>query len=254
MLLTGEQGAFVILFLGTESYLEGSRAATDLSDWVQDNFINDERTRQVWSEQVENSRAMISQAISGVEDNYNDTMWWPPLKSLVKTYYLDAKSSDGNATSHASLFSRLSLPENMTLVQAVTLAYAKVDSVNLTSVQLTDWTSKGLEVSSIAVGSVAQLVFLIFTLLIAFVSLGIRSFFFISSLFYLLCTNWDPIERFVEDLLPIQVDKRPEVVRSLRKVIEGVFFLPLKMASIHAIVTMVSFTIVVRIHLHCSRF
>ncbi|GMF25677.1 unnamed protein product [Phytophthora lilii] len=191
-------------------------------------------------------RAMISQAISGVEDNYNDTMWWPPLKSLVKTYYLDAKSSDGNVTSHASLFSRLSLPENMTFVQAVSFAYSKVDSVNLTSVQLTDWTSKGLEVSSIAVGSVAQLVFLVFTLLIAFVSLGIRSFFFISSLFYLLCTNWDPIERFVEDLLPIQVDKRPEVVRSLRKVIEGVFFLPLKMASIHAIVTMVSFTIVVR--------
>ncbi|KAG7402390.1 hypothetical protein PHYBOEH_000098 [Phytophthora boehmeriae] len=237
-------GAFVILFLGTESYLEGSRAATDLSDWVQDNFINDERARQVWSEQVENSRAMISQAISGVEDNYNDTMWWPPLKSVVKTYYLDAKSSDGNATAHASLFSRLSIPENMTLVQAVTLAYAKVDSVNLTSVQLTDWTSKGLEVSSIAVGSVAQLVFLVFTLLIAFVSLGIRSFFFISSLFYLLCTKWDPIERFVGDLLPIQVDKRPEVVRSLRKVIEGVFFLPLKMSSIHAIVTMVSFTIV----------
>ncbi|KAL3668086.1 hypothetical protein V7S43_006951 [Phytophthora oleae] len=237
-------GAFVILFLGSESYLEGSRAATDLSEWVQVNFINDERTRQVWSEQVENSRAMISQAISGVEDNYNDTMWWPPLKSLVKTYYLDAKSSDGNVTAHASLFSRLRLPENMTLVQAVSFAYSKVDSVNLTSVQLTDWTSKGLEVSSIAVGSVAQLVFLIFTLLIAFVSLGIRSFFFISSLFYLLCTNWDPIERFVQDLLPIQVNKRPAVVRSLRKVIEGVFFLPLKMASIHAIVTMVSFTIV----------
>ncbi|KAK1939297.1 Transmembrane protein 245 [Phytophthora citrophthora] len=237
-------GAFVILFLGSESYLEGSRAATDLSGWVQVNFINDERTREMWSEQVENSRAMISQAISGVENNYNDTMWWPPLKSLVKTYYLDAKSSDGNVTSHASLFSRLRLPENMTIVQAVTFAYSKVDAVNLTSVQLTDWTSKGLEVSSIAVGSVAQLVFLVFTLLIAFVSLGIRSFFFISSLFYLLCTNWDPIERFVQDLLPIQVDKRPAVVRSLRKVIEGVFFLPLKMASIHAIVTMVSFTIV----------
>ncbi|KAI9922262.1 hypothetical protein PsorP6_002084 [Peronosclerospora sorghi] len=237
-------GAFVILFLGTESYLEGSRAAIDLSEWVQDNFINDERTRQVWSEQVENSRAMISQAISGVEDNYNDTMWWPPLKSLVKTYYVDAKSSDGNATSHVSVFSKLRLPENMTLVQALTFAYSKVESVNLTSVQLSDWTSKGLEVSSIAVGSVAQLVFLLFTLVIAFVSLGVRSVFFISSLFYLLCTNWDPIERFVQDLLPIQVDKRPEVVGSLRKVIEGVFFLPLKMASIHAIVTMVSFTIV----------
>ena len=80
------QGTFVILFLGTESYLEGSRAATNLSEWVQDNFINDERTRQVWSEQVENSRAMISQAICGIEDNFNDTMWWPPLKRLVKTY------------------------------------------------------------------------------------------------------------------------------------------------------------------------
>ncbi|CAH0479783.1 unnamed protein product [Peronospora belbahrii] len=237
-------GAFVILFLGTESYLEGSRAATDLSEWVQDNFINDERTRQVWSEQVENSRAMISQAISGVENNFNDTMWWPPLKSLVKTYYVDAKFSDGNSTSQSSFFSRLSLPENMTLVEAVTFAYSNLDSVNMTSVQLTDWTSKGLEVSSIAVGSVAQLVFLVFTLVIAFVSLGIRSFFFVSSLFYLLCTNWDPVERFVQDLLPIQINKRPEVVRSLRKAIEGVFFLPLKMASIHAIVTMVSFTIV----------
>uniref|UniRef100_M4B900 Uncharacterized protein n=1 Tax=Hyaloperonospora arabidopsidis (strain Emoy2) TaxID=559515 RepID=M4B900_HYAAE len=246
LVVTGAKGAFVILFLGTESYLEGSRAATNLSEWVQDNFINDERTRQVWSEQVENSRAMISQAICGIEDNFNDTMWWPPLKSLVKTYYVDAKTSDGNSTSHASLFSSLRLPENMTFVQVATFAYSKVESVNLTSVQLTDLTSKGLEVSSIAVGSVTQLVFLAFTLVIAFVSLGVRSVFFITSLFYLLCTNWDPIERFVQDLLPTQVDKRPEVVRSLRKVIEGVFFLPLKMASLHAIVTMISFTIVVR--------
>ncbi|KAL7689678.1 putative transmembrane protein TqsA [Plasmopara halstedii] len=236
-------GAFVVLFLGTESYLEGSRAATDLSGWVQDNFVNDEHTRQVWRQQVENSRAMIAQAVSGVEDKYNDTMWWPPLKSLVKTYYLDAKSSDGNVTSQTSFSNRIHIPGNMTIVQALSFAYSKVEFVNLTSVQLTDWTSKGLDISRIAVGSVAQLVFLIFTLVIAFVSLGIRSFFFVSSLFYLLCTNWDPIERFVEDLLPIQVDKRPDVVRSLRKVIEGVFFLPLKMASLHAIVTMVSFTI-----------
>ncbi|DBA03489.1 TPA: hypothetical protein N0F65_002897 [Lagenidium giganteum] len=237
-------GAFVVLYLGTESYLEGSRAAAALSDWVQTNFINDERTRQVWSEQVENSRLMISSAISGVEDRYNDTMWWPPLRSMVKAYYLDNKPDFGNATSQVTLYSRLRLPENMTLIQAFSLAYSKVDTVNLTSVQLTDWTSKGLEVSSIAFGSVAQLVLLVFTMLIAFVSLGIRAFFFISSLFYLLCTKWDPIERFVHDLLPIGVGKRPHVVHSLRKVVEGVFFLPLKMSSIHALVTLLSFTIV----------
>lgn len=238
----------MVLYLGTESYLEGSRAASEVSEWIQKNFINDERTRQIWSEQVQNSRAMISTALSGIEDNYNDTMWWPPLKGVVKTYYLDSKSGDGNITAQASLYSKLSnlsLPENMTLLEAVTFAYAKVDSVNLTSVQLTDWTSKGLEVSSIAFGSVAQLLLLIVTLLFAFVSMGIRAFFFMSSLFYLLCTQWDPIERFVQDLLPVHVSKRPEITRSIRKVIEGVFFLPLKMSSIHAIVTLVSFTIVV---------
>ncbi|GLD93199.1 hypothetical protein PINS_up001791 [Pythium insidiosum] len=237
-------GFFVVLYLGTESYLEGSRAAADLSEWVQRNFINDERTKVIWSEQVQNSRAMVATALSGIEDNYNDTMWWPPLKSLVKTVYLDSKYGDGNATASGPLYTRLSLPQNMTLMEVVSLAYSKVDSVNLTSVQLTDWTSKGLEVSSIAVGSVAQLIFLIVTFVIAFVSLGIRAFFFLSTLFYLLCTNWDPIERFVEDLLPIQVDKRPQVVSSLRKVVEGVFFLPLKMASIHALVTLFSFSLV----------
>lgn len=236
----------VVLYLGTESYHEGSRAATDVSVWIQQNFVNDERTRQLWSEQLENSRVMISQAISGVEDNYNDTMWWPPIKTLVKTYYLDVKGDGGNLTAQSSLYSKLKLPENMTFVQAVSFAYAKVDSVNLTSVQLTDWTSKVLDLSTLAVGSVAQLVFLVITFLIAFVSLGIRAVFFISTLFYLLCTKWDPIERFVVDLLPIQVNKRPVVLRSLRKVVEGVFFLPLKMSSIHAMVTMVSFTIVVR--------
>ncbi|TMW63451.1 hypothetical protein Poli38472_002392 [Pythium oligandrum] len=237
-------GIFVIFYLGTETYMEGSRAAADVSNWIQKNFINDERTRELWSEQVENSRAMVSAALSGIEDNYNDTMWWPPVKGLVKTFYLDSKTGDGNTTAMTPFYSRLSLPENMTLVEAVTLAYSKVDSVNLTSVQLTDWTTKGLEVSSIAFGSVAQLIFLVFTLVIAFVSLGIRSFFFLSSMFYLLSTKWDPIERFVEDLLPIQVEKRPQVVHSLRKVVEGVFFLPLKMASLHALVTLVSFTMV----------
>lgn len=244
----------MVLYLGTESYLEGSRVASALSEWIQTSFINDERTRQIWSEQVQNSRAMISTALSGIENNYNDTMWWPPLKSVVRTYYFDSKSGDGNATAQTSLYSKLSnlsLPDNMTLLDAVSLAYAKVDSVNLTSVQLTDWTSKGLEVSSIAFGSVAQLLLLVVTLLFAFVSLGVRAFFFITTLFYLLCTKWDPIERFVQDLLPVRVDKRPDIARSLRKVIEGVFFLPLKMSSIHAIVTLVSFTIVVRIESCC---
>lgn len=196
---------------------------------------------------METSRTMIHSAITGVEHSYNETMWWPPVKSIVKTYFFDIKTGSGNGTlSTASKFySRLSLPANMTLLQAVSYAYSKVDSVNLTSVQLSDWTSKGIEVSSIAVGSVAQLLLLICTILIAFVSLGIRAFFFISSLFYLLCTKWDPIERFVEDLLPLQNEKRPQVVSSIRKVIEGVFFVPLKMSSLHALVTLISFSIVV---------
>nr|CCA16315.1 conserved hypothetical protein [Albugo laibachii Nc14] len=239
-------GTCVIIYLGTESYLEGSRAAVALSNWLQSNFFNDERTKQLWSEQMETSRTMIHSAITGVEHSYNETMWWPPVKSIVKTYFLDSKTGSGNGTlSTASKFYlRLCLPENMTFFQAVSYAYAKVDSVNLTSVQLSDWTSKGIEVSSIAVGSVAQLLLLICTILIAFVSLGIRAFFFISSLFYLLCTKWDPIERFVEDLLPIQNEKRPQVVHSIRKVIEGVFFVPLKMSSLHALVTLISFSIV----------
>ena len=225
---------FVVLYLGTESFMEGSKAAADISEWVQERVINDETTRRIWSEQVTNGKAMISSALLQVEETYNDTMWFPPIKNIVVEYY-----NDDHETGLGVVAS--SLRSNVTLHSALMTLKDRFHSFNLTSAQLSDWSSTGLGLSTMAFGSVAQLIVFLVTVLIAFISLGIRAVFFVTSLFYLLCAQVDPVERFVNDLLPIEVAKKPAVLKSLRRAIEGVFFLPVKISSLHAIVTLISY-------------
>ncbi|OQR91045.1 hypothetical protein ACHHYP_05013 [Achlya hypogyna] len=247
-------GVFVLFFLGTESYMEGSRAAMHFTHWVHTNVINDERTRQMWGEQVHSGKAMIASGLREFEGQYNTTMWFAPLKALVLSYY---DASDGvapvtveviNATTVAGM---LDIPANMTWTSVFSLAYSQF---NLTSTDVTDWTSKGLEISTMAFGSVFQVVFFVVTFIVAFISIGIKAVFFVTSLFYLLCTKWDPIERFVYDLMPIAPEKRPALVTSLRQSIEGVFFLPMKISSLHAIVTLVSLSMMANDFVYLGTF
>ncbi|ETV82973.1 hypothetical protein, variant [Aphanomyces astaci] len=221
--------------------MEGSLAASQVSRWIHTNVVNDERTRAMWSEQMANGKAMVSSAIHGVEGSYNRTLWFGPFKAMLVSYYDTPANTTivhGGASGSSSLF------PNLTWVQACSLAYAQFSDFNLTSVEVTDMTSKGLEYSGMAVGSVVQLLFVLVTIVVAFVSIGLKSFFFVTSLFYLLSAKWDPIERIVHDLIPIAPEKRPAMVASLRRAIEGVFFLPMKISSLHAIVSLVSFSIV----------
>ncbi|RHY33728.1 hypothetical protein DYB32_001447 [Aphanomyces invadans] len=232
LLILGCFGFFVLFYLGTESYMEGSLAASHVSRWIQTNVVNDERTRAMWTEQIANGKAMVSSAIHRVEGSYNNTIWFGPLKTMVVSYY-ENPGANQSLQAGTSVF-----PPNMTWVQAWSFAYAQLSDFNLTSVEVSDMTSKGLEYSGMAVGSVIQLVFVLVAIVVAFVSIGLKSFFFVTSLFYLLSAKWDPVERIVYDLIPIAPEKRPAMVASLRRAIEGVFFLPMKISSLHAIVSL----------------
>ncbi|RHY93494.1 hypothetical protein DYB35_010047, partial [Aphanomyces astaci] len=174
-------GFFVLFYLGTESYMEGSLAASQVSRWIHTNVVNDERTRAMWSEQMANGKAMVSSAIHGVEGSYNRTLWFGPFKAMLVSYYdtpANTTIAHGGASGSSSLF------PNLTWVQACSLAYAQFSDFNLTSVEVTDMTSKGLEYSGMAVGSVVQLLFVLVTIVVAFgtdfVFLGTLLSFFIS--------------------------------------------------------------------------
>ncbi|OQS05820.1 hypothetical protein THRCLA_02094 [Thraustotheca clavata] len=237
-------GCFVLLFLGTESYMEGNRAAMHITSWIQNNVVNDERTRNLWGEQVQNGKAMIASGLREIEGQYNTTMWFAPLKALVYSYY-DASDDKSTVTAASDVMNVttvariIDFPANLTWTSVFTLAYSKF---NLTSTDVTDWTAKGFEISSMAFGSVFQILFFVITFTIAFISIGIKAVFFVTSLFYLLCTTWDPIQRFASDITSNTPDqpKAQALANPLREAIEGVFFLPLKISSLHAIVTLVS--------------
>ena len=223
-------GAFVILYLGIESFMEGSQAASDISIYLQEKVINDETTRRIFTEQVTNAKATVSDALLQVEENYNDTMWWPPIKNLMLEYY-DRFNEDHrainatNAVSTSAGFTT-SVLQNMTMVEAMFRAKEKFTALNFTMDQLTDWSATGLGMSSYAFGSFAQLIVFVATVLAAFIGLGIRAIFFFTSLFYMLRSDIDPIEQFVFDCLPLELEKKPVFYQRLRLAIEGVFFLP----------------------------
>jgi len=104
-----------MLYLGTETYIEGSQAAGHFSNWVRDNVINDERTKELWSEQVHNGKTMIASAIRKVEGNYNETMWFTPVKSLITMYYASETSNSTAVINSASASNALSLHKNITI-------------------------------------------------------------------------------------------------------------------------------------------
>lgn len=169
---------------------------------------------------------------------------WPPIKNVIMEYYerYNETGGGGNSTKivvHGAF-------GNMTLIQALSFTRERFTANNFTMTQLSDWSAKGFGFSTAAVGSVAQLIFLIATFFAGFIGLGIRAVFFVTSLFYLLCAKNDPVEQFVNDLLPLEAHKKPAVLRSLRRAIEGVFFLPVKISSLHAIITLFSYSALVR--------
>lgn len=65
----------MILYLGIESALEGTQATTDISTWVQQKVINDETTRRIFNEQMNNGKMMISSGLNQIENDYNETIW-----------------------------------------------------------------------------------------------------------------------------------------------------------------------------------
>ncbi|RQM21571.1 hypothetical protein B5M09_005346 [Aphanomyces astaci] len=103
-------GFFVLFYLGTESYMEGSLAASQVSRWIHTNVVNDERTRAMWSEQMANGKAMVSSAIHGVEGSYNRTLWFGPFKAMLVSYYDTPANTTivhGGASGSSSLFPNL---------------------------------------------------------------------------------------------------------------------------------------------------
>lgn len=242
--------SFVVVYLLTESVIEGARAATEFSEYVKERVIYDEGTRRVWTEQVSNGKMMIQTGLDELENRYNETMWWPPLKSIVLGYYYHEDNSFTGKSSVVGNFqrpddvfhadSRMNQLNNMTFTDLIYFASRKV---NLTTSQLSDWSSAGLGLSSRAVGSLAQVIVFVMSMILAFISLGMRAVFFVTSLFYLLCSRVDPLEKFILDLLPMDPRRRKFIYEALRRAIEGIFLLPVKISSLHAIVTIVAFSI-----------
>ena len=200
----------MILYLGIESCVEGSQAAKDLSLYVQEKVINDETTRRIFTEQVTNAKTMISSAFTQVEENYNETMWWPPIKHVLVEYYERENEQEplegqpplyANASTSSFMTTMGGYRHNITsLTEVFWVLREKYDTFNVSMTQLTDWSAMGLGTSGFAFGSVAQLVMFVFTFIIAFIGLGIRAVFFVTSLFYLLSAEMDPVERVRQNM------------------------------------------------------
>lgn len=82
---------------------------------------------------------------------------------------------------------------------------------------------------------------ILLTLLSFMMSLGFKFLLFGTGIFYL-TSKCDFVKSVVSDLLPIPEELKESVVVTLRSGIEGVFFLPCKIACFHGIITLCTFT------------
>jgi hypothetical protein len=78
---------FIIVFLGTESVLEGVSAATRASRWIQTQ-LEDEDNKQEWEKAMGKATTIASDALSQLQlsEAFRDSAWWPAVNATVSAY------------------------------------------------------------------------------------------------------------------------------------------------------------------------
>ncbi|CAN0180318.1 unnamed protein product, partial [Phaeothamnion confervicola] len=79
--------SFIILFLGTESILEGITVWGAASTWVQ-SMLDNEQNKAEWARQISRANKFAHETFDSVGESYGGTVWWPLVNETL-THYLE---------------------------------------------------------------------------------------------------------------------------------------------------------------------
>ncbi|KAG5175788.1 hypothetical protein JKP88DRAFT_337581 [Tribonema minus] len=73
---------FIVLFLGTESVLEGLTVAERATKWIT-SVMDNREVKEALSEHILKGEHALRDALAGMEATYNGTLWWGPARDAL---------------------------------------------------------------------------------------------------------------------------------------------------------------------------
>ncbi|CAM9742949.1 unnamed protein product [Sphacelaria rigidula] len=230
--------SFIALFLGLESIHEGITAGQDVSAWV-NSMLDDENNKAEWNQIMARLTDFAQETARGLGSRYNGTVWFPAAYNAVMQYMehvdvaIDVDSLVDDPTAAATAVGGLMSGEGLSgLLGALR---ERVSNLDISMDHVINYGAPSGE--AIATGAMYVAAFGSFL-----VTVGFKVVLFFTCLLYL-TINDTFLERTFGDLLPVPQKDRQAAVDMLRGAIQGVFFLPCKVACLHGMVTLLSFTL-----------
>ncbi|CAM9090697.1 unnamed protein product [Laminaria digitata] len=227
---------FIVLFLGLESVLEGISAGQGVSSWVQ-SMLGDETYQAEWGNTIDRVTEFAQETGVAFEGRYNETVWFPMARNAV-THYMEhgalmgTSETCGDESAGAVVGGFASTGGISGLIATVR---EHVSDLNISLEHVLHYGGPSGKV-------IANGVTLLATFGSFLVMVGFKVVLFFTCVFYM-TSHDDFLERTVGDFLPIAEKDQKRAMNMLRGAIQGVFFLPCKVACLHGVVTLFSFVV-----------
>ncbi|CAM9178270.1 unnamed protein product [Chrysoparadoxa australica] len=247
--------SFIFFFLGTESLLEGLTVVDRASSWVQVT-LDDHDVKATLSSHLGHGADLIKDTVASLEAEYNNTMWWGPVKEMAQNYIEHGTIMTGGGNNSTGVISATdSLPEAMVPLMGSGQASPSAAFAMLKDA-LKDWdihvsfsgvlkamthATRGGHLTMKLFGTTVQS--LLMGLGLGF-SIGFKTILFFTIVWYMLRTE-SLVKRISQDFFPMSSqEQKDEAVKVLRQSIEGVFFCIPTIACFHGVITLSSFTLI----------
>ncbi|CAM9257720.1 unnamed protein product [Scytosiphon promiscuus] len=224
--------SFIVLFLGLESFFEGMTAWQGVSEWVK-SMLDGENDGNEWSENVARAAEFIQEKAGGFVSQYNETVWYPMARDAIFNYM-----EHGTLTTPPETC--MDEPAGATggilgAVGGFSGLVGQFSSLNFSMEHVVDYGAPSGKVFATGLALLASLCS-------SLIMVGFKVVLFFTCVFFM-TSNDDFLERNMGDFLPISRMDQKSAMATLRGAIEGVFFLPCKVACLRGVVTLFSFKI-----------
>lgn len=236
--------AFTVIFLGVQTSFEAIGAVVDLGTFVNRVMQDQEEDiAAVWL----NVQAYLEKGFEAARDNFNTTEWWPIMESLrgdmqngsnMTEMVMSTRDTACTIYNHTAWFSQADSVlskamegDDAGIWDDVQRVVGQLDM----SVLLEYAKTYAFEVMTNPVVVVVQVISKVGAVISAVSTLGGQFVLFMFFVVTMLCESENVLQRAVQLVVPASPGLRARLASELRKMIEGVLFLPLQLASLNAV-------------------
>eukprot|EP00752_Nemacystus_decipiens_P012877 g11399.t1 len=222
--------SFIVLFLGLESFIEGVSAGQSLSAWAQ-SIVDTEGDDTEWGKSVVRITQFTQETAKSFASQYNETAWFPVARDTFSRYMEHGTLTNSPETCAGD--SPGGAAGGVNFSGLVVAALENLSGLNMSMEHVVNYGGPSGKIIANGASLLASLSSLM-------IMVGFKVVLFCSCVFYMTIHD-DFLERNIGDFLPVSQADRKKAMTTLRDALQGVLFLPCKVACLHGVVTLFSF-------------